>query len=279
MEFSFHDFIKLRDLIYKKTGLFFEEKKIYFVKKRVNKRMEEGGFNDFSTYYKFLLFDSNKEDELQKLIELLTTNETYFFREFEQLQSFAEHCLPEVCEKKEKNKDYNLRIWSAGCSTGEEPYTLSIILLEMLDNPYLWKKEIIATDIDTMALEKAKRGVYGYRSIKNVPEDYFAKYFVNNGDEYRIKLTAKSIVKFAKINLYDDNEIRKLKNFDFIFCRNVLIYFNDISRKKVVNYFYEALNPGGYIFLGHSESMSRISSAFRIKRKGGFIVYQKPEVI
>jgi len=277
MELSIKDFIKFRDLIYKKTGLFFEEKKIYFLKKRLSKRMEELEIKSTVEYYQLLSFGDKSEDELQRLIDLLTTNETYFFREFEQLQAFAEYCLPEICKKKEKNSNYKLKIWSAGCSTGEEPYTLAIILLEMLDNFRLWDKEILATDIDSVALKRAERGVYDDRSVKGVPEEYFAKYFTTQSDGYRVAIPLRKMVTFYKLNLFDDREIARHKNFDFIFCRNVLIYFNDLSRRKVVNYFYEALNPGGYIFLGHSESMSRISSAFRITRKGDFIVYQKPE--
>ncbi|OQX86631.1 MAG: chemotaxis protein [Candidatus Omnitrophica bacterium 4484_70.2] len=277
MELSIKDFIKFRDLIYKKTGLFFEEKKIYFLKKRLSKRMEELEIKSTVEYYQLLSFGDKSEDELQRLIDLLTTNETYFFREFEQLQAFAEYCLPEICEKKEKNSNYKLKIWSAGCSTGEEPYTLAIILLEMLDNFRLWDKEIVATDIDSVALKRAERGVYDDRSVKDVPEEYFAKYFTTQSDGYRVTIPLRKMVTFYKLNLFDDREIARHKNFDFIFCRNVLIYFNDLSRRKVVNYFYEALNPGGYIFLGHSESMSRISSAFKITRKGDFIVYKKPE--
>ena len=277
MELSFKDFIKYRDLIYKKTGLFFEEKKIYFVKKRIAKRMEELGIVSTVEYFQMLAFGGNREDELQKLIDLLTTNETYFFREFEQLQTFAEYCLPEVCEKKAASNNYELKVWSAGCSTGEEAYSLSIILLEMLDRPRLWNTKISATDIDNTVLAKAEKGIYDKRSVKNVPDEYFSRYFTHYNGGFRVALPLKRSVKFYKLNLFNDEQMFSQKGYDFIFCRNVLIYFDDLSRRKVVNHFYEALNPGGYIFLGHSESISRISSAFRIRKKNNFIVYQKPE--
>ncbi len=277
MNLDFSDFIKFRNFIFDRTGLFFEEKKIYFVKKRIAKRMEELGIESPSEYLKYLKFLDKDGKELEKFVNLLTTNETYFFREFEQLQAFAEHCLPETEEKKKKAGDNSLRILSAGCSTGEEPYTLSIIVMEMLDNYKNWNIDIIGIDIDTNALEKAKQGVYGNRSVKDVPPEYYEKYFETDGINHKVKYIVKKHVSFFRINLSDTESLLKLGNFDFIFCRNVLIYFNDKSRKMVVNTFYELLNPGGYIFLGHSESISRISSAFSIKKKGGMIVYQKPE--
>lgn len=207
------------------------------------------------------------------LINSLTTNETYFFREFEQLKSFAEHCLPGVLDRKTRNRDIN--IWSAGCSTGEEAYTLSIILLEMLDNYNKWNINIYATDINTEVLKKAERGVYSERSVKYVPREYFAKYFTGKTEEWKVAPDVKRNVKFENVNLINNGAAKFYKNIDFIFCRNVLIYFDDNSRKRVVNSFYESLNIGGYIFLGHSESMSRISTAFTPKRRGGWIVYEK----
>ncbi len=277
MNLDFSDFIKFRNFIFDKTGLFFEEKKIYFVKKRIAKRMEELGIESPIEYLKYLKFLDKNGEELEKFVNLLTTNETYFFREFEQLQAFAEHCLPEIEEKKKKTGDTTLRILSAGCSTGEEPYTLSIIAMEMLDNYREWNIDIIGIDIDTNALEKAKQGIYSNRSVKDVPREYYEKYFETNGENHKVKYIVKKNVSFFRVNLTDRETLLRLGNFDFIFCRNVLIYFNDASRKMVVNTFYELLNPGGYIFLGHSESISRISSAFSIKKKGGMIVYQKPE--
>ncbi len=269
-------FVKLRDFIYRNTGIYFEEKKLYFVKKRVLAHMEKLGFQDFDTYYRFLRFRDNGQ-AFQELINLLTTNETYFFREFDQLAVFAEECLPLICETKESRGLKRLRIWSAGCSTGEEPYTLAIIVLEMIDDFPLWDIKIEATDIDTKALEKARRGIYGVRSIRHVPEEYFQKYFQRTSEGFVVLDQVKQLVHFSHLNLFDDKSMRQMKGFDFIFCRNVLIYFDEESRKKVVAHFYNALLPGGFIFLGHSESLSRITTAFQIRRLGGMIVYQKPK--
>ncbi len=274
--FDVSRFVKIRDFIYRKTGIYFEEKKLYFVKKRVLAHMKKLGFDDFDSYFRFLKFRDDGS-AFQELINSLTTNETYFFREFDQLAVFAEECLPMVCEAKEKRGIKRLRLWSAGCSTGEEPYTLAIILLEMIDDIDDWDAKIDATDIDTEALEKAKRGVYGPRSVRYVPEEYFKKYFVKTAEGFAVTEEVKRLVRFSHLNLFDDEKMKRMRGYDFIFCRNVLIYFDDASRKKVVSHFYNALLPGGFIFLGHSESLSRITTAFEAKRIGGMIVYQKPE--
>ncbi len=269
-------FLKLRDFIYRRTGIFFEEKKLYFVKKRVRAHMEALGFDDFDAYYRFLRFRDDGS-AFQELINSLTTNETYFFREFDQLAVFAEECLPLVCERKLSRGSRRLRIWSAGCSTGEEPYTLAIILWEMIDDLPRWDARIEATDIDTNALARAQKGVYGPRSVRNVPREYLERYFIRQGDQYRVKEEVRSLVKFYQLNLFDHQRMSQMKGFDFIFCRNVLIYFDERARREVVAHFYRALTPGGFIFLGHSESLSRITSAFKPRRLGGMIVYQKPE--
>ena len=276
MEITLDDYQRLTDFIYRKAGIRFEPKKIYFVSKRVQKRMEELGIDSYSEYIRRLRFLDRDGREFQNLINLLTVNETYFFRDYPQLLAFGEHCLPEVVERKIENRQRKLRLWSAGCSTGEEPYTLSIILHELLDDIRLWDVEILGSDIDGGALERAKRGIYSKRSVKDVPQQYLEQYFtpLNNGF-YAIRDNIKSIVRLEYLNLADKMELRKRRGFDFIFCRNVLIYFDDISRKKVVDHFYVALNRGGYIFLGSSESLGRITSAFKMKRAGKHIVYTK----
>ena len=266
------EFKKVRDIIYSKTGIYIPESKVYFLKKRIENRLKELELQSAEDYIKYLHFFDKTGREVQNLINLVTVNETYFFREFPQLQAFAEHCLPEVARKAPHKK---IEILSAGCSTGEEPYTLSIILMEMLDSARNF--EITAIDIDENALEKAKKGIYNERSVKDVPKIYLEKYFDVLKSGYAVKPVVKKNVKFKKVNLFDTRSLSMLgKDFDFIFCRNVLIYFSDDSRRKVVESFYNMMVPGGYIFLGHSESVSRITTAFRIKRAGDFIVYQKP---
>ena len=275
MEFSYLDFEDLSKIIYQKSGIKFERRKIYFLKRKIEKRIQELGLSDLREYIRFLKFRDKEGKEFQNLINLLTVNETYFFREFPTLEAFAEYCLPEVVERKKNENNKMLRIWSAGCSTGEEPYTLAIILREMVEDIDDWDAQVIATDIDLNALAKAKKGEYGDRSVKYVPEEYYQKYFVYENGVHKVKDIIKKIVTFKHLNLMDKAKMVRMRNFDFVFCRNVLIYFDDLSRKQVVNFFYMALNKGGYIFLGHSESVGRITTAFKLKRMGKHIVYVK----
>jgi len=276
MKLTLEDFEMLTGFIYRKTGIRFESKKMYFIEKRVEKRMSALGYEDPLSYIRFLRFIDTNGKELQELINLITVNESYFFRDFSQLQAFAEHSLQEVLELKSQQNNNTLKIWSAGCSTGEEPYTIAIILLEMIDQISNWNIEIIASDIDENVLNYSRKARYPYDKLKDVPLVYLEKYFskLKDGD-YRLSFKAKNMIQFKHLNLSDKNLMRRMNGFDFIFCRNVLIYFDDQSRKQIVDHFYAALNQHGYIFLGSSESVGRISTAFQIKRAGDYLVYYK----
>ncbi len=267
---------QVRELIYKETGILIETKKDYIMKARVEKRMQECGARSFREYHKRLLL-SDRNGELQNLIEELTVNETYFFRDFPQLQGFAEKALPLVLDEKRERDDYTLKIWSAACSTGEEPYTLSIIVQEMIEDYEDWDVSILATDVDRQVLRAARRGEYGRRSMKDTPLPYREKYFSNNGKVWQVLPHTAEPIRFEQMNLIDRRAMRRQRNYDFIFCRNVLIYFNDQSRKKVVNSFYDSLNPGGFLFLGSSESVGRITAAFELTRLDEHLFYRKPK--
>jgi chemotaxis protein methyltransferase CheR len=274
MHINSDDFKDLTAFIYKKSGIKFEAKKMYFINKRVAKRLDDLGMDSVRDYMRYLKFKDDGS-EMQELMNLLTVNETYFFREFHTLETFAEHCLQEIVEEKLKRGDRKLRIWSAGCSTGEEPYTLGIIVREMLDDFADWDVEIVASDIDENVLEKAQNACYDDRSVKDVPNAYYTRYFnVARGCHMPVD-EVRNMVTFEHLNLMDRMAMRKKRNFDFVFCRNVLIYFDEISRKQVVDHFYISLNKGGYIFLGHSESVGRITTAFKMKRFGSSVVYYK----
>lgn len=267
-------FDKFARLIYKRTGLHYELNKKYYVQKRLEKRAESLEMDSLNEYYMLLKF-ADDESEFEKLVNELTVNETYFFRDFPQLRNFAEDVLPVFAREKGNRK--KIKIWSAACSTGEEPYTLSIILLEMLDEPEEWDIQILASDINTDVLQKARIGLYESRSVRDVPPEYLEKYFTKRNDKYLINLNVKKPVSFRRINLMDRDEMSSISGCDFIFCRNCLIYFDDESRKSVLSSFYESLNPGGYIFLGHSESVGRITSAYKVRRIGDTIVYSRPK--
>jgi chemotaxis protein methyltransferase CheR len=263
------------DLIYKKTGIWFETTKRYFVDKRLDERIAELGLADYREYYKLLKF-SIEQTEMQQLINRLTINETYFFRDFPQLQGFAEDVLLQMVKEKIKTGDKRIRLWSAGCSTGEEPYTLAIILLEMLPDPDQWTLEIMASDINTRVLDVARKGFYNSRSIKDVPLEYLKRYFTQRFETHILNMKIRNMVTFKTINLMEDQEMKIQTNYDLIFCRNVLIYFDTDSRLSVLNRFYQSLRNDGYIYLGHSESVARITDSFKAKRIGSTIAYYKP---
>lgn len=275
MELTADEFNRTAELIYIRTGMRFEEKKNYFLSKRVMQRIQELNVKSFSEYMRLLKYGDDNRTEFQNLINLCTTNETYFFRDFPQLTSFAEHALKEVCTRKVKEGNNTLRIWSAGCSTGEESYTLAIILSEILHNTENWSIQIVASDVDQNVLAKAKTGIYSNTRMNEVPNEYLEKYFISKGDKLIISHKIKSMITFEHLNLLDKSKMRNKRGFDFIFCRNVLIYFDDISRKKVVDDFYMALEAGGYVFLGSSESLSRITAAFTLKKAGSHLLYYK----
>ena len=274
-DISQKDLNRLRDFIFKETGIFYESKKDSFIVARVRQRMVETGCDTFQKYFHKLLFES-RDGELLSFIEELTVNETYFFRDFPQLQGFAEEVLPSYLKRKRINRDHTLKVWSAACLTGEEPYTLSIIIQEMIEDFELWDVRIDATDIDRRVLRQARLGLYGERAMKDTPIPYRAKYFQKTADGWKVLPGATKYVSFEQLNLVDRSAMRRKRGYDFIFCRNVLIYFNDSSRKRVVSALYDALLPGGYIFLGHAESVGRITAAFILERMGDFLCYRKP---
>ncbi len=274
-ELDVDDFGRLTDLIYQRAGIRFEQKKIYFIAKRLQKRMLAIDIDTVANYVRHLKFSDRQGLEMQELLNTLTINETYFFRDFPQLLSFAEFSLEEVVERKRAARDFSLRIWSAGCSSGEEPYTLAIILREMIEDFDRWQIEIVATDIDENILEKARLGLYMRRSIKDVPTEYLERYFSQSSGFFRISNSVKDMVNFEYLNLSDRKALRRKRGYDFIFCRNVLIYFDDESRKKVVDHYYVALEKGGYIFLGSAESPTRINPAFKVVKSGQHLVYCK----
>lgn len=265
----------LRDFIYKSTGLYFSEDKKSYIQKRLTIAMDNLGIENFWEYLKKL---ETEKVVFNKLLELVTTNETYFFRDIPQLEMFSKDVLPELLNRKAQIDDFRLKIWSAGCSTGEEPYTIAIILKERLEYLDDWETEIVGTDISERVLKLAQDGVYMPRSLKDVPEYIKLRYFEYNSGEklYKLRNEIKKMVTFKYLNLYDESKMRLMKNYDVIFCRNVLIYFDEDARKKVVEYFYDALNPGGYIFLGHSESILRITKAFEIVYFANNIGFRKP---
>ncbi|MDQ7073261.1 MAG: protein-glutamate O-methyltransferase CheR [Gammaproteobacteria bacterium] len=268
------DFDRFRDYFYRKTGIHFEDNKQYFVNKRLLERMEQTGFEQFRRYFTMLRFQASGE-ELQELINAMTVNETYFFREEYQFECLVESVLNEIVENKQAGD--TIRIWSIPSSTGEEPYSIAIYLLEFWDKIDDYEVEILSSDIDTKVLDKCRQGIYGTRSIKPLPKAIFKRYFKEKGsNQFQIDSDLREAIEFTQVNLSDKADTRQYRQIDVIFCRNLLIYFDDASRRQAADVFYDALTPGGYIFLGHSESMSRISNLFKVKKFPKAITYQKP---
>ncbi|MBI4689814.1 MAG: protein-glutamate O-methyltransferase CheR [Nitrospirae bacterium] len=264
----------LRDLIKDYCGIYFDDGSKYLLERRLSKRVKSHHLNDFRDYYRLLLYDRRRDEELSFIVDVLTINETYFFREMNQLKTLIEEILPEL---KNKNRDARkIRIWSAGCSTGEEPYTIAMQILEQ-GHFFGWDIEILGSDINQRVLQHARRGVYRKNSFRTTEEHFTEKYFTQEDSSYRINDNVKQLVSFSCLNLLDPFKVKFVGDIDVILCRNVLIYFDQESRKKVIKSFYERLIGGGYLLLGHAESLINISAAFTLKHFKNDMVYQKPQ--
>jgi len=272
LSISKDDFSRFQEFFYRKTGIQFEESKRYFVDKRLIERIEATGSRNFRSYFMMLRFEPDC-DELQILTNLMTVNETYFFREEYQFQCLVRSMLDELT--KNRSESTPIRIWSVPSSSGEEPYSIAIYLLEHWPGINTWNVEIISSDIDTAILANARRGHFSPRSVQHLPAAILSKYFKPNGDGFQIDKDLRQSVEFTRVNLMNPADVRAYRGFDVVFCRNLLIYFDDLSRRQAADTFFDALNPGGFLCLGHSESMSRISSLFQVRKFPDSIVYQR----
>ncbi len=265
----------LRDFIHGYCGIYFDDGSKFLLERRLSRRLEQHRLKSFEEYYHLLKYDRKREEELVVLVDNLTTNETYFFRESPQLKAFSEEILPELRRSISDRK--TLRIWSAGCSTGEEPYTIAIFLLESGDWWRDWQVEILGSDINQRVLHTARKGVYKKSAHRATSPEMLAKYFVmDEKGDYRIIDRVKELVSFSSVNLLDPHKTSLINNMDIIFCRNVIIYFDREAKKKVIESFYQKLREGGYLLLGHSESLINLSSAFVLRTLKNDMVYQKP---
>jgi chemotaxis protein methyltransferase CheR len=266
------DFRRLCDFLYRRTGMTFDEPRRYFVERRVGDRMEATGATSFASYFARLRTDSG--GEIEQFINAFTVNETYFYREEHQLQCLTTDLLRERLEVKPPGE--GVRIWSIPCSTGEEPYSIAMWLLENWPQVDSHDVEIIGSDIDTAVLAAAQEGIFGKRAFMRLSPALIGKYFVQLGqDRWQILDELRGSVRFTATNVVERAQTRAHGLFDVIFCRNVLIYFDDASRRVAAENLYENLAPGGFICLGHTESMSRISPLFEVCRFADAIVYRR----
>lgn len=266
------EFRLIRDLIYNHCGIYFDSDSKYLLDKRLYRRLAYHNLGGFREYYQFLKYHPRRYDELSDIMDILTTNETYFFREGFQLKAFTDEILPDLMRIREQER--TLRIWSAGCSTGEEPYTIAMLMLEMgcFDG---WRIEIVGSDISHRVVQHARKGVYGPASFRSTEERYVRRYFAKTVEGYRINDQVRELVSISHMNLFDSNRLALLGKMDLIFCRNVIIYFDNPAKKRLVEAFYNILSGGGFLLLGHSESLMNLSTAFALRHFKNDMVYQK----
>ena len=262
----------LRDQIYRRSGIWFNDTSKYLLQKRLSPRARELNFDSFQKYFYFLQYDPRADAEYDQIFDLITTNETYFFREPAQLQAFVEEIVPDLMARKPVKK---IRIWSAGCSSGEEAYSIAMLLQEAgwYEHAHF---EIFASDINQQVLAKARKGHYRENAFRATQPLMREKYFTREADGgWRIRDEIRNRVSFGRLNLYDESRVSLLGHLDVVFCRNVIIYFDDNSKKVVVNNFYNRLIDGGYLLLGHSESLISLSTQFKLRHLKNDMVYQK----
>jgi len=282
----------LQTLVYQECGMYFDERRAHFLQDRLQRRLKACRLDTFYSYYRLLTSREGKA-ELSALLEILTVNETSFFRNKPQLELFQRQILEEMLHRKQDRRDWTLRLWSAGCSTGQEAYTMAMQVADALAYYYLrnplpfemptpkplipppWRVEILASDISYSALRTAQEGLYSEAQMEPVDYMFRLRYFDKMGDHYQIKKAVRELVHFDFHNL--KTEFLPQRN-DFIFCRNVMIYFDEPEQKRLIDKFYRCLNAGGYLFVGHAESLFGLTDRFRMVHQNNGTAYQKIEV-
>jgi chemotaxis protein methyltransferase CheR len=260
-------------LVYEKSGICLRDEKKALLQARLNKRLRATGFASYDEYFKFITAPENAR-ELTHFIDCISTNLTYFFREPQHFD-FLDQVLPDLLERRRKSRDFRLRVWSAGCSTGEEPYSLAMCVLEHLQDPTRWDFRVLATDISTRVLETAFKGVYSKDKVEKVPpklrHQYFRKVAGKNGEQdYEVDDKLKKLVAFRRLNLQQEYPFKG--PFDFIFCRNVMIYFDKQTQERLIVKMSAYMSAGGYLFVGHSESLTGLAHPLTYVRPA---VYRK----
>ena len=252
----------LSSFILEKLGILYTDRKKYLLEGRLGKRVQALNLESFEEYVHLLKYGKQREQEFEFLCDTVTINETYFFRNVPQLESFERTVVPEFLRN---GRQRTIRVWSAASSSGEEAYSLALVYLEKLKPLYPdLRMEVIGTDISSSVLETAEQGLYGKYSLRNLPGFYLQKYFIPEGDRFRLRPEVRDLARFQNMNLVDRQQIQSMKYFDVIYCSNVLIYFDQRTKVQVVADLYNSLNYRGYLFIGFSELLHGISSAFKV---------------
>lgn len=271
---SLKEFRLLRDLVNQFCGIYFADDSAYIVARRLRERLRDLGIDDFTEYHRYLLYHPKAQAELEAAAEVLTTNETYFFREAYQLRAFTDEILPVVRGRALARGARRLDVWSAGCSSGEEVYTIAMLIdaTGLFDG---WDVRVFGNDISRRVLRKARGATYTAASFRAMIPDY-ERYFIETEEGKQVHPRIRSMCHFGHLNLMNQRRAAIVGRVDVAFCRNVLIYFDDASRRKVLDTIYQRLQRGGYLLLGHSESLLRSSTAFEIAQLTTDIVYRRP---
>lgn len=266
------EFLLLRDLFLERAGLDFEEASTFAFERRLGDRIVELGLKSFHDYYKHLRFDVHAELELEYALERITTAETYFFRQDYQLRAFRDEVLPALHASRRAAR--RLVLWSAGCSTGEEVYTLAILLKEtgLFEG---WAVRVIGSDLSRERVAAARRGVFREASFRTA-QWLKDRYFAETTEGWQVNDEIKAMCHFGQLNLTEPGAMVAVGRTDAVFCRNVLIYFGQKARAQVIENLYQRLRPGGYLFLGHSESLLNVTTAFELVHLAEDLVYRKP---
>lgn len=274
VEMSDDEFQVLRDLIHQYSGINFDHDKKYLLQRRLAPRLVATGARNFTEYAWQLRYGARGRRELEEAVDRVAVNETYFFREDYQLRAFSDEILPEI--RWQPQREHQLSIWSAGCSTGEEPYTISMLLLE---NGTFgdWDVRIIGSDISRKVLRAAAGARYRESSMRATDPRRRQRFFQKIDGMWELREEVTAPVAFARLNLLEHQPLGLVGEVDIVFCRNVLIYFDMAARERVIDSFYRHLAPGGYLLLGHSESLLNLSTAFELVQLQNDTVYRKPE--
>jgi len=261
------DFDQYRKLIYDESGITFSTTNRAILESRLRERLREKQISHIQDYYSLLLKD---KEELKLMLDSVTTNLTRFFRNQPHFDALEHYVLPEVLKLKKEKRDTKIRVWSAGCSTGEEPYTLAMILRDKLPSGYT--SEIVASDLSLKSLLVGKSGFYPDSRMTGVPDTYLTRFFERKNNGYQVKDELMKMIRFDYHNLKHDSGLR---NIDILFCRNVLIYFDEPAQKAVIDRFWDAMAPKSYLFIGHSESLFGMKTKFEFLKTDWACLYQK----
>jgi chemotaxis protein methyltransferase CheR len=270
-------FGEFRSVIYRHSGIFFEDNKRYLLESRLMQRMQAVGLSSFDAYRKYLMSPAGSS-ELHALTNAVTINETFFFRHPAHLELLEKRLLPELARIRAGNLAPRVRIWSAACSSGDEPYSIALLIRDRVQP--LFPRivfEIVATDIDSSVLATAQQATYAPYAVRNVPPHLLDRYFERNGDRFVLDPRIRDMVRFRQMNLTDDLAMQSMRGFDVVLCANVLIYFDIAAKRRTLNNIHNAMNTDGYLFIGFSETLFGVADAFVAERHDKILVYRRAD--